>query len=175
LSAVCSRGTPPGKRTLRDNGPHPVVMNDASGDATEVHQYDPPMSVAFAPITIRSEEVEQERSYPIRGPLFRIHFRLSEEAPAEWAEAFSLIWAQCIFYRLKRRAGVEGDLLWIECDPAEVSEHHLDPLRSTIAWTNALYKKGIETQKKSGKAKAEWFWLDHVTVADLTGSLNRGS
>lgn len=132
------------------------------------------MSKGFNNITVKNKEFVPERSHQVRGPLFRVHFRLSDQAPAEWGELFSIVWGQRVFYKMKRRTGVEGDFLWIECDPVELKDHHIDVLRSTVAWTNALYRKGIEEQKASGKNKEEWFWLDHVRVDDLAGGLDLG-
>jgi hypothetical protein len=131
------------------------------------------MSPAFCPVTLKSEEVVCERNRPVRGSRVRLHLSLSATPDAEWVEAFSLIWAQRIYYSRKCRTGVDGDLLWIECDPNELEEYHLDNLKATVTWTNQLCQQAIEAQRLSGKTTAEWSWLDHLSMDDLAGGLNR--
>jgi hypothetical protein len=131
------------------------------------------MPTVFNDIYLTSIVPVAERTRRVRGPFYRLYLRLSEKAPGEWAEAFSLIWSQRVFYHLKRRTGVEDEFLWIECEPVELEEYHLDNLKSTVAWTNQLYRKGLQAQSQSGKPKDEWYWLDHVSMDDLAGGLNR--
>ncbi len=58
-------------------------------------------------------------------------------------------------YPLKLHAGVEGDSIWIECDPEQVGPTHLKKLEKAVAQTNAKYRQGAQQQAVNTRCEAQ--------------------
>jgi len=49
-------------------------------------------------------------------------------------------------YPLKRQAGVEGDMIWIECLPEEIASNHFVELEKALAQTDEKYRARLQHQ-----------------------------
>jgi chromosome segregation ATPase len=76
---------------------------------------------------------------------------------------FSCVW-QATAYPLKRCAGLEGDMLWIECAPEEVAQYHLEELEKAVSQTNANYRFNVEQRAAAEQRQRE---LNARTQAQL--------
>ncbi len=86
-----------------------------------------------------------EHSHVVEGPLVRIHFRLSAQPPLGWSYIFTTVW-KAAQYPEKRRAAVQGDLVWLECIPQELTESHIAQLENAVAQTNTEYQASTQQQ-----------------------------
>jgi hypothetical protein len=101
--------------------------------------------------------------YTVEHPVVRVCFQLSSPPVVGWSFMFTHHW-QAMQYAGKCRAGMEGDVLWIECDPAEVAERHLPLLRRTVEQTNTSFWDTIQSRAEASRHRQE---LDQQTRAKL--------
>ena len=115
--------------------------------------------------------VIRERSYIIEPPILRIYLQLSHAPPLGWSYMFSVVW-QGVAYPAKRPAGVEGDAVWIECDPEEVRECHLPELERAVAQTNATYEASVQQSAIAKQHKKELNRHSRAQLDELSNSLD---
>src|SRR5436190_22047341 len=110
------------------------------------------METEFEDISITG--VSKERSYQLTGPTFRIFLTLSSEPPGGWVHLFDGVW-QDTFYMMKRRAGIDENMMWIDCAPAELKQYHLEELKKAATETNARYHTYLKQEGSALKAREE--------------------
>jgi hypothetical protein len=120
---------------------------------------------------LRITGVIRERSYIIAPPILRIYLQLSHAPPLGWSYMFSVVW-QGVDYPAKRPAGVEGDAVWIECDPEEVKECHLPELETAVAQTNATYAASIQQSAIAKRQKKALNRQSRAQLDELSNSLD---
>ena len=102
------------------------------------------MNTQFNDITITG--LNKERSYATDGGLFRVFLTLSSTPTGGWEQVFDSVWSN-VFYSMKRRAGVQGDCIWIICEPPEIQKYHLEELRKAVAETNSHFRAYLRQQE----------------------------
>ncbi len=98
-----------------------------------------PIKKSFQDLKITG--LDTDRSHAIAGTLIRTYFRLSGPPPLGWSYTFKTVW-EVLDNPLKRRAGIEGEAIWIECTTEELANGHLRALESTVKQTNARFRDG---------------------------------
>lgn len=111
-----------------------------------------------------------ERCHAIEGSLVRVHFRLSTSPPLGWSYIFTTVW-QTVEYPLKRPAGVEGDVIWIDCAPEEVGLHHLEKLEKSVAQANTEFRAKAQQQALDAGRQAQLEAQLRSQIADLNRTL----
>ena len=111
-----------------------------------------------------------ERCHTKDGSLVRVHFRLSGLPPLGWSYIFTTVW-QAVQYSEKRPAGVEGDVIWIDCVPEEVGLYHLEKLEKSVAQTNAEFRAKAQQQALDGERQAQLEAQFRSQIADLNRTL----
>ena len=112
---------------------------------------------------LRISKLCKERCRFIESPTVRICLQLSSPPPLGWSYMFSCAW-QATAYSSKRRAGLEDDMLWIECAPEEVAQCHLEELEKAVSQTNANYRFNVEQRAAAEQRQRE---LNARTQAQL--------
>ncbi len=97
------------------------------------------MTETFADIEIKCHD-KAESGPSSADALSRIVLRLSQIAPASWAECFSLVWRKHSYIG-KCQAAVSGDMLEVICMLEDLEKVHLPELQQTVAKTNSTYKE----------------------------------
>ena len=120
---------------------------------------------------LRITGVNRERSYIIEAPILRIYLQLSHAPPLGWSYMFSVVW-QGVDYPARRPAGVEGDAVWIECDPEEVRGCHLPELESAVAQTNATYEASVQQSAIAKQHKKALNLHSRAQLDELSESLD---
>jgi hypothetical protein len=115
--------------------------------------------------------VLKDRSFEADRGHFRIYFQLSCEPDGAWAQLFDGVWENTI-YSMKRRAGIEGDALWVLCPPEEVQKYHVEELKKAVAETNSRFKawqanEAAARQRKADVEKQGQKRLDSLDSLDL--------
>lgn len=105
-----------------------------------------------------------------QGSLMNLVLRLSQVAPAEWAEYFNQAWKQHI-YMMKRRAEVFGRQLEIIAMPSEMQSDHIPELNKVISDTNEAYKKYIGQLNQAEAAEEAKKAEEKKQISDLKNSL----
>jgi len=111
-----------------------------------------------------------ERCHTIEGSLVRVHFRLSSSPPLGWSYVFTTVW-QSVQYALKRPAGVEGDVIWIDCVPEEVGAYHLEQLENAVAKTNDEFRAKAHQQSLDSGRQAQLEAQLRSQIANLNRTL----
>jgi hypothetical protein len=106
------------------------------------------MENQFTDLTITG--VNKDRSEQVQGAFYRIFLQLSAHPPGAWAQLFDGLWLHTL-YSMKRRAGISGDEVWIECVPEEIKQYHLSELKKVVSQTNNEYKIWVQRQESQRK------------------------
>jgi hypothetical protein len=112
---------------------------------------------------LRITKLCKDRCRFIENPTVRICLQLSAPPPLGWSYLFSCAW-RATAYPLKRRAGLEDDMLWIECAPEEVAQYHLEELEKAVSQTNANFRFNVEQRAAAEQRQRE---LNARTQAQL--------
>lgn len=94
-----------------------------------------------------------ERCHVIDGALARIYFRLSGSPPLGWSYVFTQVWQAAVPTK-KRQAGVEGDAIWLECQPEEIPEGYLEDLKKVVAQANERFMESVRLQALNAETRA---------------------
>jgi len=111
-----------------------------------------------------------DRCHPIKGDLVRIYFRLSEPPPLGWSYLFTNVW-RGLGLPLKRQAGVDGDAIWIDCIPEEVTASLSNQLEQALRQTDAIYQKKAREQAGDAERQSQLQARLHFKLQELRETL----
>ena len=134
----------------------------------------------FRPLKIA--RVLEERCYVVHNDTLHISLQLSEPPPLGWSSIFNKCWlaleypgdasnqpsaftADYMKQSSKPAAGIEDNLLWIECPPDEMRTVHMPWLEKAIAQANDVYRASL--QQKLASATAQRKMPEGKALADL--------
>ncbi len=109
-----------------------------------------PFQVSFPGLAIAG--LLTERCHPIKGDLVRIYFRLSGPPPLGWSYLFTNVW-RGLGCPLRRQAGVDGDAIWIDCIPEELTAGLGKWIEQAVQETNTIYQQ--KAREQAGDAARE--------------------
>jgi hypothetical protein len=112
----------------------------------------------------------EERCYVVKGPFVRLHLQLSEPPPVGWSYLFTRAWQEAP-HVLERDVGIEGDVIWITCIPAEFIDYHLPELEAAITMANGRYWESAQRNARVEQQRLEREQQARAEVAALAGNL----
>lgn len=127
------------------------------------------MNAPFHDLSIAG--LQEDRCYRVEGAGVRIFLQLSEAPPVGWSYLFIRAW-QAMAHPLERRVGIEGDVIWIECAPAELRESQLPELQAAITQANEDYWSARQRRIEEARQQNELHRQMQAELAELADSLN---
>ncbi|MGB7768969.1 MAG: hypothetical protein WBN22_08985 [Verrucomicrobiia bacterium] len=123
---------------------------------------------------MRITNLSKERWHVIEEPIVRIYLQLSAPPPLGWSYLFSCVW-RAVAYPLKRRVGLEGDMIWMEGALEEMGQHHLEELEKAVSLTNANYRFFVQQRAAAEQRRRELNGRTQAQLNELCDGFNHSA